>query len=179
MKRTALVSWLLLLHIFCLAQSGKGFQFVEQPEAKQVMVLYNEKMLTAYCWQDSIKKPFLFPVNTLDGITVTRGFPIVPRPGERTDHPHHVGMWLNYESVNGLDFWNHSTAIPFEKRNLYGTIIHQSVVSKKTAGDKATLVTTATWVRPDGKVLLDEKTEHRFSVQNNLFLIDRITTLTA
>ena len=34
-------------------------------------------------------------------------------------------------------------------------------------------------MRPDGKVLLNEKTEHRFSVQNNLFFIDRITTLTA
>jgi hypothetical protein len=121
----------------------------------------------------------LFPINTLDGITVTRGFPIAPRAGERTDHPHHVGLWLNYESVNGLDFWNHSTAIPMENRHRYGTIVHQSVESKKASGNTASLSTTATWVRSDGKTLLDEKTEHRFAVQKDLFFIDRITTLTA
>lgn len=163
----------------CFAQTNKGFRFREQPEDKQVGVLYNSKLVTAYCWHDSIKKPFLFPLNTLDGITVTRGFPISPRPGERTDHPHHVGLWLNYESVNGLDFWNHSTAIPYEKRHLYGTIIHQNVINKKASNDQATLTATATWVRPDGVVLLNEKTDYTFTVTNNLFFIDRITTLTA
>jgi hypothetical protein len=87
------------------------FAWWSRRDKKQVAVLYNNKLLTAYCWYDSIKKPFLFPINTLDGVTVTRGFPLAPRDGERTDHPHHVGLWLNYESVNGLDFWNHSTAI--------------------------------------------------------------------
>jgi hypothetical protein len=104
---------------------------------------------------------------------------VVPRAGERTDHPHHVGLWLNYESVNGLDFWNHSTAIPFEKRTAYGTIIHQEVTGMKAAGNKATLTSTATWIRPDGVTLLDEKTTHHFTVKNNRFIIDRVTTLTA
>jgi hypothetical protein len=34
-------------------------------------------------------------------------------------------------------------------------------------------------VRPDGVTLLDEKTEHRFTVRNHQFFIDRITSLTA
>jgi hypothetical protein len=178
MKTGVLLISLLYFSTVCHAQAS-GFQLEEQLQDKKVNVLYNGKFLTAYNWLDSIKKPFLFPINTLDGITVTRGFPIAPRAGERTDHPHHVGMWMNYESVNGLDFWNHSTAIPFEKRNEYGTIIHQNVLDKKTSGDTASLTTSAIWVRPDGKVLLDEKTEHRFRVQDSLFFIDRITTLTA
>jgi hypothetical protein len=130
---------------------------------------------------DSSKKPVLFPVNTIDGITVTRSYPYKLVAGERTDHPHHTGIWLNYESVNGLDFWNNSTAIPVEKRNQYGTIIHQKVVSKKANGNKASLTTTAIWVRPDNKVLLDEQTTFNFSAdtKENNFIIDRITTLTA
>lgn len=178
MKTNAFV----LAVLFCSvgrAQTKNGFQFVEQPQAKQVQVLYKGKLLTAYNWMDSIKKPFLFPINTLDGITVTRGFPIAPRTGERTDHPHHVGLWMNYESVNGLDFWNHSTAIPHENRSRYGTILHQAVLAKNTSGNTASLTTAATWVRPDGLVLLDEKTTHRFQVQDNRLLIDRTTTLTA
>jgi hypothetical protein len=33
------------------------------------------------------------------------------------DHPHHIGLWFNYENVNGLDFWNNSFAIAPEKKN--------------------------------------------------------------
>lgn len=173
----------LLLFLFactiCSAQPNSGFTFINKDNAKEVDVLYNGKLLTAYCWYDSIKKPILFPINTLDGITVTRGFPIAPRAGERTDHPHHTGLWMNYESVNGLDFWNHSTAIPFEKRAAYGTILHQKIIETRAIKNSSTLTATATWVRPDNVVLLDEKTTYNFTVKNNLFFIDRFTTLTA
>jgi hypothetical protein len=157
----------------------RGFQFVEKPAEKQVDVLYNGKLLTAYCYYDSSRKPVLFPVNTVDGITVTRSYPFKLVPGERTDHPHHTGIWMNYESVNGLDFWNNSTAIAPDKRSQYGTIRHQQVVSKKTAGNKATLVTASVWVRPDNKVLLNELTTFDFTVQGNDFIIDRKSKLTA
>ena len=53
---------------------------------------------------------------------VTRGFPLQPKPGEPTDHPHHIGCGSHYENVNGLDFWNNSYAIPKEKKHLYGWI---------------------------------------------------------
>ncbi|HEY6063653.1 MAG TPA: PmoA family protein, partial [Chitinophagaceae bacterium] len=121
----------------------------------------------------------LFPVNTLDGITVTRSYPFRIIAGERTDHPHHTGIWLNYESVNGLDFWNNSTAIAVEKRGQYGTIVHQKVDKKKANGNSASLRVTAKWVRPDNKILLNEQTTFNFSVQEDNFIIDRITTLTA
>lgn len=175
--------------LFCLAAitiiaatafaQKKGFSIRERKEQKSVDVLFNGKLVTAYCYYDSIKKPFLWPVNTLDGVTVTRGFPIKPVAGERTDHPHHVGVWLNYESVNGLDFWNHSTAIPFVKRDHYGTIIHEKVAAQKTTGEKATLSASAKWVRPDGVALLQEQTTYTFSTEANQLLIDRTTTLTA
>ena len=161
------------------AQDKKGFRFVERPAQKQVDVLYNSQLMTAYCFYDSSRKPVLFPVNTVDGITVTRSYPFRMVSGERTDHPHHTGIWFNYESVNGLDFWNNSTAIPVEKRHLYGTIRHKEVVRKNGNENKGTLVTASTWERPDGKVLLNENTAFHFSVQGNTFIIDRITTLTA
>jgi hypothetical protein len=110
---------------------------------------------------------------------VTRNYPFKTVPGERTDHPHHTGIWLNYESVNGLDFWNNSTAIAVERRNQYGTITHQKIISKKINNKKASLTVAASWVRPDKKVLLNEKTTFNFSVQGNSFIIDRITELTA
>jgi hypothetical protein len=173
MKKTILFYFMLMFSISAISQTKKGFQIVEHKDQKQVDVLYNGKLLTAYCYYDSVRKPFLYPVNTVDGITVTRGWPLKPRAGERTDHPHHVGIWQNYESVNGLDFWNNSTAIAPEKRNLYGTIVHKDVVSKKSGKDQAQLVTTADWIRPDGHVLIKETTTFTFTVRNNIFYIDR------
>jgi hypothetical protein len=162
-----------------MAQPSAGFTITEEKDKKQVNILFNNKLLTAYCYYDSSRKPILFPVNTVDGITVTRSYPFRTVAGERTDHPHHTGIWLNYESVNGLDFWNNSTAIAMDKRDHYGTILHQAIVNKKSNGKTASLTTTATWIRPDKKVLLNEKTLFNFSVQDNDFIIDRITTLTA
>ena len=179
MIKVLFVFILLSLSVIAIAQKSVGFSLVEKKDKHQVDVLYNNKLLTSYCNLDSSRKPVLFPVNTIDGITVTRSYPFKLIAGERTDHPHHTGIWLNYESVNGLDFWNNSTAIPVERRDHYGTIIHQEVVSKKANGNKAILVTKAIWVRPDNKTLLDELTTFNFSVKENNFIIDRITTLTA
>jgi hypothetical protein len=172
---------LLSVSAITVAQRSTGFSLVEKKDKKQVDVLFNNKLLTSYCNLDSSKKPVLFPVNTLDGITITRSYPFKLIAGERTDHPHHTGIWLNYESVNGLDFWNNSTAIPVERRDHYGTIIHQEIVSKKASGNRASLATKAIWVRPDNKPLFDEFTFFNFSAdtKENNFIIDRITTLTA
>ncbi len=161
------------------AQTGKGFQITDRPEKKQIDISWNGQLLTSYCFYDSSRKPVLFPVNTIDGVTVTRGYPFAPRHGDRTDHPHHTGIWLNYESVNGLDFWNNSTAIPGNKRNEYGTILHQKVVSRKAGRDRASLAISAVWIRPDHKTLLNEQTVFNFSVKDGSFFIDRKTTLTA
>ena len=178
MKRIVLLFCVQLMVAGLIAQQS-GFQIEERPEKKQVDVLYNGKLLTAYCFYDSIMKPFLYPVNTLDGIAVTRGYPIAPGAGDRTDHPHHVGIWMNYESVNGLDFWNNSTAIPAERKDRYGTIRHDKIVQKTTDKSKASLVVTARWVRPGGKVILNERTTYDFFVKDNGFYIDRASTLTA
>src|SRR5258705_6968166 len=178
MSKLFAVSIFLFLSIATLAQT-KGFAIVEKKDKKQVDILFNNKLMTAYCYFDSSRKPVLFPVNTVDGITVTRSYPFKMIAGERTDHPHHTGIWMNYESVNGLDFWNNSTAIAVEKRNLYGTIKHQAIIQQKASGNSATLSATATWIKPDNKVLLNEQTTYLFTVKGNDFIIDRMTTLTA
>jgi hypothetical protein len=157
----------------------KGFAVVRQDAGKKIEVLYNGRLLTAYCYFDSTEKPVLFPIKTLSGITITRGYPIAPREGERTDHPHHVGLWLNYESVNGLDFWNNSTAIAPEKKALYGSIRHQKILVAKTEKDRAVIETLSHWVDIKGAVLLEETTFFVFQKQGDNFIIDRISTLKA
>ena len=179
MKRIFIFCFAQIMILVAIAQNNNGFQLVEKQDKKQVDIMFDGKLLTSYCFYDSIMKPFLYPINTLDGIGVTRGYPIAPRVGDRTDHPHHVGIWMNYESVNGLDFWNNSTAIPLNRKDKYGTIRHDKVVEKNAGKDKASLVATADWITPDGKTLLKEKTTYTFFVKDNGFFIDRNSTLTA
>ena len=78
---------------------------------RRVDVTVDGKPFTSYIWPTSLKKPVLYPLVLSDGVTVTRGFPLEPRAGERQDHPHHAGLWFNYGNVNGFDFWNNSDAI--------------------------------------------------------------------
>lgn len=173
------ISALTLLASLIVFSTHAQFRITENPAKKQIDITYNNTLLTSYCYYDSSRKPILFPVNTIDGTTITRGYPFAPRAGERTDHPHHTGIWLNYESVNGLDFWNNSTAIPYNKRDGYGTILHKKVISKKAGRDQASLTIAAVWVRPDHKTLLNEQTTFTFAVKDSNFFIDRKTTLTA
>jgi Methane oxygenase PmoA len=80
-----------------------------------------------FLYPDTLEKPVLYPIYAPDGQLVTRGFPLAPRPGEPVDHPHHIGLWFNYENVNGLDFWNNSYAIPAAKKSQYGWIRTDSI----------------------------------------------------
>jgi hypothetical protein len=167
------------LMTFCSVQAQKGFSLVDKPDNKKIEVRFEGKLVTAYCYFDSTEKPVLFPLKTLAGTTITRGYPVAPRMGERTDHPHHLGLWLNYESVNDLDFWNNSTAISAERKPKYGSIKHQKVLSSEGKKDKATIETLSNWVNNQGEVLLEEKTQFIFTKKDNDLIIDRTSTLLA
>jgi hypothetical protein len=148
------------------------------PAQHKVEILVGGKPFTTYLYPDTLEKPILYPLRTASGHLVTRGFPIEPRPGERVDHPHHVGMWLTYEDVNGLDFWNNSYAIPADKKSHYGWIRHQEILEVKS-GRKGILKVSANWTKQDGTVLLRELTTYIFSGKDQQRTVDRVTTLTA
>lgn len=151
---------------------------------KTVDISYDNQPFTSFFnpGEDILKKPVLYPLRTSKGTIITRGWPIDPRPGERVDHPHHVGMWLNYEDVNGFDYWNNSTAIDEDKRVAkYGTIRQLELVEMKSGSNKGSFKVRGEWVSADGhgETTLLETTEYIFSGKGDQRIIDRITTLTA
>jgi hypothetical protein len=151
--------------------------FVEDAANQKIDVKLNGSLFTSYHYQSSLPKPVLFPLVTASGKTLTRGFPIDPQPGERVDHPHHMGHWFNYGDVNGLDFWNNSDAIPEERLENYGKIVHSEIV--KVDSDNGSLSTKSSWQNTAGEPLLDEATVFKFSQEGNTRIVDRFTTLTA
>lgn len=157
----------------------KHVKLVRNEEEKKVDIFINGELFTSYIYPETIEKPVLYPIKTAQGTHVTRGFPLDARPGERVDHPHHVGLWFNYGDVNGLDFWNNSDAIPAEKKNKYGSILHKEINNISSGNDKGTLEVTMEWVGPDGEALLQENTTFIFRGTDNKRMIDRTTKLTA
>jgi hypothetical protein len=165
--------------VLAQAKVKQRFVVTEDKGGKRVDITVDGKPFTAYIYPDELKKPVLYPLRTSQGTLITRGWPMDPRPGERVDHPHHVGMWFNYGDVNGLDFWNNSTDIPEEKKNGFGTIKHRSVTKMLSGNNKAELEVTMDWQKPDGSNLLREDTRFIFNGTGNMRTIERITTLTA
>jgi Methane oxygenase PmoA len=142
-------------------------------------VTVDGKPFTTFFFPDTLEKPVLYPIYAPNGQLITRGFPLEPRPGEPTDHPHHIGLWFNYENVNGLDFWNNSYAIPAERKKQYGWIHVDAVQSGTVGKNKGGLIYTANWTDQQGAILLKEKTKFVFWATAHIRIIDRITTLTA
>ena len=140
-------------------------------------MLIGGQPFTSYIWPTTLKKPVLFPIRTAKGTLVTRGFPLDPRPGERVDHPHHVGLWFNYGDVNGSISGTTPTPSPAATSTRWAPS-----PSRRDLGDKrrdaGELDTDSDWVAPDGTVLLKEHTNYVFRGTATTRAIDRITTLT-
>jgi hypothetical protein len=165
-----------IISVGCFAGNNK-VEFKNDKANKKVEVFIDGKLFTAFIYPEDMEKQSLYPINSASGKTITRGYPMNPRPFERTDHPHHVGLWLNFGDVNGLDFWNNSFAIKPEDKHKYGTIKFKEIVSENPK--KGELVTSSDWVDNDGNVLLNEETTFIFSGDENLRSIKRISKLTA
>jgi hypothetical protein len=164
---------------FTSCAQDKRFAIKENKAEKRVDITVDGKPFTSYIYPESLMKPVLYPIRTAKGSLITRGWPMDPRPGERVDHPHHVGLWFNYGDVNGLDFWNNSTSIPEEKKSGYGTIKHVSVDKMIADNNKAELEVSTYWQKPDGSNLLKESTKYIFTGKGDERAIELITKLTA
>lgn len=159
------------------ASSKVKVEFRDDIQNQKTEVYVDGKLFTALIYPDNMEKQSLYPILTASGKLITRGYPLQPRPFERTDHPHHIGLWFNFGDVNGLDFWNNSFAIKPEDKPKYGTIKFKKIVSEDPG--KGKLVASADWVDINGTVLLNEETSYVFSGEDNTRAIERITKLTA
>lgn len=173
------ISFLMLMFILssAIAQTSK-VKMVKADDKQKVDVIIDGKLFTSYQYPKNLEKPFLSPIYAANGSVITRGFPLEARKGERVDHPHHIGLWFNHGNVNGLDFWNNSSAIPEGKKDAYGHIVVTSV-DKVKGGKTGTIEVTSDWKDNKGNTILVEKTTYIFSGDKNTRTVDHISTLTA
>ncbi|MCD6354438.1 MAG: PmoA family protein [Prolixibacteraceae bacterium] len=151
---------------------------VNNESNKSVEIYFGDELFTSYIYPDNIMKPCLWPIITSEGTEITRKFPLKKAAGERCDHPHHVGMWLNYGDVNGIDYWGHSEATPPDRKIHSGVIRHQKVVATKSAKDEGILKVKTNW-NGGGKTQIKEQITFHFIDRGNIRIIDWVSTLTA
>jgi hypothetical protein len=162
----------------------KGITVVPNEAERRVDVLVDGQPFTSYIWPESLKVPTLYPLRTASGTPITRGFPLEPRAGERVDHPHHAGFWLNYGSVNGVDFWNNSTVVSAERQAKMGTVLHRRIVKASSGAEKGELEVETDWIMPPvggttAETILNERASFAFRAAPGVRMVDRISTLTA
>ena len=173
------ITLLLTLPFMQLQAQKKDLVTVKKAENQnKIDITIGGTYFTSFLYPDTLEKPVLYPITTVGGTVVTRGFPLKPKPNDPTDHPHHIGMWFNYENVNGLDFWNNSYAIAQEKKSGYGWVKTDKIL-ETSSGEKGSLVYHANWVNQKQEVLLEEQTKLEFSQVGHKRIIDRTTKLTA
>jgi len=161
-----------------VARASGRVEVVAREAERRVDVLVDGAPFTAYLWPESQAKHVLWPIRSARGTEITRGYPLAPRVGDKVDHPHHVGLWLNYGEVNDADFWGNPGGFGKPNPTRHGRIVHRKIVEAK-GGDAGRLAVTADWLMPDGSVILEETTSFAFAPLPDGRLIERTTTLRA
>src|SRR5882762_9193456 len=159
--------------------AGDRIRVIPNEAANRVDISIDGQPFAAYIWPTKLAKPVLYPLRSAKGTRVTRGYPLEPRPGERVDHPHHVGMWFNYGNASGFDFWNNSEAIKAEDAPKMGNIRHRAITLATGGTEQGELEIDADWITGKGQAILKEHTRFVFRGGPDFRSIDRITTLRA
>ncbi len=99
------------------------------------------------------RKPYLYPI-LLDGVPLTRHYPMEKFPGEATDHPHQRSFWFTHGLVNDVDFWSESSQA--------GRVVQRAVREAEGGPVFAAIVTEDEWIDPDGERVLADESNYRF-----------------
>ncbi len=176
MKIIYFIALTFLISAGCSRSDGK-VEFIHDEANKKIEVYINDNFFTSLFYPDDSEKPILYPILNVSGKEITRGYPYNPRPFERVDHPHQVGLWLNFGDVNELDFWNNSFRVAPENKHRYGSIKYKEVIRENPG--KGELVVSSDWVDINNTTLLNEETTFIFGEKSGVRSIERTSKLTA
>ncbi|MFQ5738389.1 MAG: PmoA family protein [Acidobacteriota bacterium] len=162
------------LLFFCggsLLSQSQPVQVRHLREEKRVEVSTGGKLFTIYRYGPEFPdKPIFYPILTLTGRPVNRGFPMRDDvPSESRDHPHQKSLFFGYGNVNGVDYWSNQGG---------GRILHKAVL-EASSGALGRLQILLEWVDPDHRAVLQEVKRVTFGATSHIRWMDHDITLTA
>jgi hypothetical protein len=150
-----LVTALLVLVTFIASQARSADSTVGLKRGNDsVEVTIDGKPFAIYNTSSKLPKPFFLPVRGPQGTVLTRSLE------QQEDHPHHKGVWVAVDEINGVRFWA-------EK----GKIVNREVAFARNQANPAVMAVTNDWLGEDGKPIVVETT--RISIfANRMFSYD-------
>ncbi len=147
-----------------------GFKLESQDD--RVEILLDERPLTTFHFHSKWDKPFLYPIRTVSGAVLSRGWPVEPREGDEQDHAWHRGIWYGHGDINGEDFWR-------EKPDRTTARLVMDGAPKISNGNKGSLEIMLAMIGAKGNRLgtIGERYELRREGAN--FLIDSVISVAA
>ena len=132
----------------------------------QILVRWNNMPLTAYRAHQTQKYPYFYPVNgPASGISLTTESSL--------PYPHHRGLWLGCDPLNGGDYWSDG---PLER----GHIKSVKLALAETNENSAVIADQCLWTRKDATPPLHDERKFTISVPNErLWIIDAELKLVA
>jgi len=158
----ALPIWLAVL---CFSGSVRAESKVDlvPGEADTLEIRIGDQPFATYNYSHSLPKPFLLPVRTASGTVLNR----VLGDLSDADHPHHKGLWLSIDEVNGERFWAEKAPI-----------VNVSVKSENSGTAAAVVVVNNHWQNSKTQAVeLNETT--RITIHANRLLTYDITLTAA
>ena len=95
----------------------------------------------------SSPRPYLHPIRTRGGVTVTDHHP--------ADHDWHFGLSVAVQDVDGANFWGGRTYV--RDRGYIWRDDHGRIVSRKPRVTPTSITDVLSWLAPDGSELLQQK----------------------
>jgi Family of unknown function (DUF6807) len=130
-------------------------------DGSHVDVLIDGRPFTTYYFDQTVAKPYFFPLRSAAGTVVTRGFPMTTAiAGEDRDEPHQRAMYFAHGDINGFDFWGEAAHPRWSDHSLstFGRTVFRSL-DEFSGGDSAgQLRATFDLVSPAGVIARETQT---------------------
>ena len=149
-----------LINVFVL-QAGENIKKIELKKTTAGLdICYGEKVIAEFSHTQTPQgRPFICNIHTLDGIKVTRNYPITDK--DQDDHPHHQGLFHTFSQLNGIDFWH-----------MKGMAKHRLFTVPPKDGNPASFSAESVYLDRDGETpLLKETMSYGFHITSQGLLI--------
>lgn len=138
-------------------------------DEKPLEIRVGDRAAASLYWGDAWDKPFLYPIRTLSGKTISRGWPLEPRDGDSKDHEWHRGFWYGHGDISGADFWRE------QGREKTARLIAKGRPEVGKGSAAVELAMTA----PGGKAMGSMRQEFRFADTKEARILDATITIRA
>ena len=149
-----------LINVFVL-QAGENIKKIELKKTTAGLdICYGEKVIAEFSHTQTPQgRPFICNIHTLDGIKVTRNYPITDK--DQNDHPHHQGLFHTFSQLNTIDFWH-----------MKGMAKHRLFTVPPKDGNPASFSAESVYLDRDGETpLLKETMSYGFHITSEGLLI--------